>query len=109
MISFLLEEGVLTVGTMSGLFTAAMLNSFRINILDPTIEKMYPSSKLDSPSLSTLDSASQIVMNQTDPAQHAKSIVKWQTFLRDFITWVIVMFLLYLFWKNVLKKYKKQN
>ena len=108
MISFLLEEGVLTVGTMSGLFTAAMLNSFRINILDPTIEKMYPSSKLDKPSVSSLDSASQIVMNKTDPEQDAKSIIKWQTFLRDFITWAVVMFLLYLFWKNVLQKYRKK-
>jgi len=109
MISFLLEEGVLTVGTMSGLFTAAMLNSFRINILDPTIERIYPSHKLDpsSSSISGLDSASQIVMSQTDPVQNAKSTIKWQTFLRDFITWLIVMFVLYLFWKKVLHKYKK--
>jgi large-conductance mechanosensitive channel len=48
-------------------------------------------------------------MNKTDPAQDAKAVIKWQTFLRDFITWVFVMFLLYLFWKNVLRKYKKQN
>jgi large-conductance mechanosensitive channel len=108
MISFLLEEGVLTVGTMSGLFTAAMINSFRINILDPSIEKLYPSSKLDK-RVSSLDSASQIIMDKTDPSQDANSVVKWQTFLRDFITWVVVMFLLYLFWKNVLKKYKKVN
>jgi large-conductance mechanosensitive channel len=108
MISFLLEEGVLTVGTMSGLFTAAMLNSFRINILDPTIENMYPSHKLDKPSVSSLDAASQIIMGKTDPEQDAKALVKWQTFLRDFITWIIVMFFLYLFWKNVLQKYRKK-
>jgi len=111
MISFLLEEGVLTVGTMSGLFTAAMLNSFRINILDPTIEKIYPSNKLDNSSSVTtrsgLDSASQIIMDKTDPEQDAKATIRWQTFLRDFITWVVVMFGLYMFWKNVLQKYKK--
>ena len=106
MITFLLQEGVLTVGTMSGLFTAAMLNSFRINILDPVIEKVYPTHKLDK-SVSSLDSASQIIMNKTDPEQYAKSSIKWQTFLRDLITWVIVMFILYMFWKNVLQKYKK--
>jgi large-conductance mechanosensitive channel len=106
MISFLLEEGVLTVGTMSGLFTAAMLNSFRINILDPSIEKIYPTHKLDK-DVSSLDSASQIVMHKTDPSQDAKAQIKWQTFLRDFITWVIIMFALYIFWKNVLHKYKK--
>ena len=110
MISFLLQEGVLTIGTMSGLFTAAMLNSFRINILDPTIEKIYPTEKLDK-NVSSLDSASQIIMNKTDPDQKAnpKSLIKWQTFLRDLITWVIVMFGLYMFWKNVLQKYKKNN
>ena len=107
MLSFLLQEGVLTVGTMSGLFTAAMLNSFRINILDPVIENIYPSHKLDPPTISSLDSASQIIMNKTDPEQYAKSVIKWQTFLRDLITWAIVMFALYMFWKNVLQKYKK--
>ena len=48
MLSFLLEEGVLTVGTISGLFTAALLNSLRGNIIEPIIEKLVPSYKLDT-------------------------------------------------------------
>ena len=100
MISFLLEEGVLTIGTLSGLFTAAVLNSFRINILDPSIEKLIPSHRLDK---SSLDSASEIIMN-TD---HQLSIIKWQTFLRDFLTWLFIMTCLYIFWKKVLHRYKK--
>jgi hypothetical protein len=104
MLSFLLEEGIITVGTLSGLFTAAMLNSFRMNILDPGIETMFPSEKLDVPK-SKLDSASQIIM---DTPSSSKDIqIKWQTFLRDFITWLFVMGCLYLFWKHVLHKYKK--
>jgi hypothetical protein len=47
MISFLLEEGVLTVGTLSGLFTTALLNSLKRNIIDPSIERLLPSHKLD--------------------------------------------------------------
>ena len=47
MISFLLEEGVLTVGTLSGLFTTGLLNSLKNNIIDPSIENLYPSHKLD--------------------------------------------------------------
>ena len=38
MLSFLLEEGIITIGTISGLFTTSMLNSFRANILEPSIE-----------------------------------------------------------------------
>jgi hypothetical protein len=105
MLSFLLEEGVLSVGTMSGLFTAAMLNSFRINILDPGIERLVPSNKLDK-NRSSLDSASEIIMNVPSDL-NPLSVVKWQTFLRDFITWVFVMFCLYIFWKKVLHRYKK--
>jgi large-conductance mechanosensitive channel len=121
MISFLLEEGVLTVGTMSGLFTAAMLNSFRINILEPIIENIAPSYKLDKNQPSPGDNIMQQTVNlsredreklgikqenfaETPPP---KKIVRWQTFLRDFITWIFVMMILYLFWKYVLKKFKK--
>ena len=48
MLSFLLDEGVVTVGVLSGLFTTGLLNSFKLNILDPTIEKIIPSHKLDT-------------------------------------------------------------
>ena len=47
MISFLLEEGVLTVGTLSGLFTTALLNSLKANIVDPSIENIFPSHHLE--------------------------------------------------------------
>ena len=48
MFSFLLDEGVVTVGTLSGLFTTALLNSLKKNIIDPGIERLAPSHKLDS-------------------------------------------------------------
>jgi large-conductance mechanosensitive channel len=105
MISFLLEEGVITVGTISGLFTAAMLNSFRVNILEPSIENLVPSYKLDPFTSTSLGN----IINPpvTIAEQRIKGHVKWQTFLRDFITWLILMFCLYIFWKKVLHKYKK--
>ena len=37
MIGFLLDEGVITVGTLSGLFTTGLLNSLKKNIIDPGI------------------------------------------------------------------------
>ena len=110
MISFLFEEGVLTVGTMSGLFTAAMLNSFRVNILEPSIDIVLPSYLLDNQFGNILD-PSNIVMNggdnNTGNSSNNKNNIKWQTFLRDLITWLIVMCCLYIFWKSVLNKYRK--
>ena len=106
MISFLLEEGVLTVGTLSGLFTAAMLNSFRVNILEPSVENIFPSHSLDNQFGNIIDPANQIIKSSSSGAVPNKTI-KWQTFVRDFITWVFVMLCLYIFWKTVLHKYKK--
>jgi large-conductance mechanosensitive channel len=103
--SFLLEEGVITVGTISGLFTAAMLNSFRVNILEPSIENLVPSHKLDPFTATSLGN----IMSPpvTIAEQRIKGHLKWQTFFRDFITWLLLMFCLYIFWKKILHKYKK--
>ena len=43
MISFLLEEGVITVGTLSGIFTTALLNSLK-RILFIKLEELLCSS-----------------------------------------------------------------
>jgi len=105
MIAFLLEEGVITVGTISGLFTAAMLNSFRVNIIEPTIENIIPSHKLDPFANTSLGNIMNPPVNVAEPG--IKGYLKWQTFLRDFVTWLFLMFCLYIFWKKVLHKYKK--
>ena len=119
MLSFLLDEGVVTVGVLSGLFTTGLLNSFKSNILDPAIEKMIPSHKLDTPIKQNITNINQdtpiVKENQSNfasifpipvgtPEQTdlPKNVLKWQTFLKDFITWLVVMFIFYLFWKFVL-------
>ena len=107
MISFLLQEGVITVGTLSGIFTAGMLNSFRMNILDPTVENLVPSHKLDlSSSVSKLGEPGNVSVSNL-AAVSPNTQVKWKTFLRDLLTWVFIMACLYIFWKTVLQKYKK--
>ena len=109
MLSFLVQEGVLTVGTISGIFTAAMLNSFRINVLEPGIETMLPSSKLDTEEhfAGSLENIMLLPTKPQEPVTPAeRKRVKWQTFLRDLITWMFLMFCLYLFWKTFLVKFK---
>jgi large-conductance mechanosensitive channel len=103
MMSFLLDEGVITVGTLSGLFTTALLNSLKRNIIDPSIERLAPSHKLDKKKsdekFSDLFPIPGGTPETTDPDS---TIIRWQTFLKDLITWMVIMFLLYLFWKFVL-------
>jgi large-conductance mechanosensitive channel len=120
MFSFLLEEGVLTIGTMSGLFTAAMLNSFRVNILEAIIDNIIPPHMLDSAdnimqqtvnlSQSDKDLLNRAASNGSSSQNYVRpnKKVKWQTFLKDFITWILVMSVLYFFWKHVIQKYKKK-
>jgi large-conductance mechanosensitive channel len=111
MLSFLFQEGVITVGTISGLFTASMLNSFRVNILEPSLENLVPNHKLDTSQFEETDESSleNIMKLQVNAEKKKKThVIKWQTFLKDFITWLLLMFCLYLFWKKVLTKYKKE-
>lgn len=132
MISFLLEEGVLTVGTLSGLFTTALLNSLKANIVDPTIENVFPSHHLEPttppppqpppappPQLKPQTNA----VNQTKsgfgdmfpipygppPPQTGKNVIRWKTFLKDFITWLVIMFCLYIFWKKIIHPLKNNR
>jgi large-conductance mechanosensitive channel len=111
MINFLLDEGVITVGTLSGLFTTALLNSLKRNIIDPSIERIAPSHKLDntpqSPSSKEGESKSGFsdmfpIPTGPMPDSIPTTTIRWQTFLKDLITWIIIMFFLYLFWKFVL-------
>jgi large-conductance mechanosensitive channel len=107
MLTFLFEEGVLTVGTLSGIFTAGMLNSFRTNILEPLSENILPVSKLDGFSGNLENIMNPAVKIQEELTQTQKKIIRWQTFLKDLIMWLFIMFFLYIFWKFVLQRFKK--
>ena len=110
MISFLLDEGVITVGTLSGLFTTALLNSLKRNIIDPSIERIAPSHKLDNTVNVPKETSSEKsgfadifpIPIGTANENPTSTTIKWHTFLKDFITWLVIMFFLYLFWKLVL-------
>ena len=115
MLTFLLEEGVISVGALSGIFTATMLGSFKSNILDPLSEKLIPSHKLD-PTLvpKTIDQtkkkenmANILDAGNYDFIDHTTHKIKWLIFLKDLIIWITIMFILYLIWKHVVKKIAK--
>ena len=106
MITFLLEEGVLSVGVLSGLFTTSLLNSLKQNIIEPGINKLVPPHFLDIPSKKEDKSDFADIFPIPIGSNEPQSTIKWQTFLKDFITWLLIMFCLYLFWKKVLHPFK---
>lgn len=112
MFGFLIEEGAITIGTLSGLFTTSLLNSFKANIVDPSFEKLAPSHILDKQAIQQEKSNFADLFpvpsgSSSIPLEQPKSsVIKWQTFLKDLITWIVIMFFLYLFWKKVLQPMK---
>ena len=97
--SFLVEEGALTLATITGVFTTGLLNSFKTNIIDPSMEKLVPHHLLDSNQAKFGD----MFPMPTGVPNPTPQIIKWQTFLKDFITWCFLILLMYLIWKYVLK------
>jgi len=117
MISFMLQEGILTVGTVSGIFTAFLLNSLKNNIIDPCVEKVAPTHKctnVDQNNTTPDNTSNKSNSNNSLPniqfgnqfGGHGKDEVKLKLFLRDFITWLIIIFILYLVWKHLLQPIK---
>lgn len=109
MLTFLLEEGVLTVGAMSGIFTASLLGSFKSNILDPISETIVPSRNLDKHAQveNMSDANNYSKSNERSKSQFGIINIKWQTFMKDLIIWLVIMFVIYLIWKNLIKKIKE--
>ena len=102
MISFLLGEGILTIGTISGLFTASLMNSLKINIIEPIFENIVETHSLDKHA-----KFGNII--SPDKVQPPSNIIKYQTFIRDLLSWFMVIFILYLFWRFILNPYKLKN
>ena len=123
----MLEEGIITIGTVSGIFTALLLNSLKNNIIDPLVEKTIPLNKLQDllddgklnnsvPNSSSSEEDKEKKYNLPDPFMFGnqfggfgKDKIKWKIFLRDFITWIVIIFILYLIWKHILNPIKMKN
>ena len=143
MISFLLQEGVITIGTISGIFTALLLNSVKNNMIDPLVEKIAPTANLlnrpiseiiddikDDGKLNNSNKPRSPQTNQTNQnnqnnqkgsqfglfSNHGnqfggegKNEIKWKLFMRDFITWLILMLILYFAWKHIIQPIKNKS
>ena len=114
--SFIVEEGILTIGTVSGIFTAYLLSSFKNNIIDPCVESVAPTELLVDLLDDGVINNSHKGGNQTTPIPATqtqfggidKKKMKYKLFLRDFVTWLIIILVLYFAWKYFIKPYKEK-
>ena len=123
MIGFLLDEGAITVSTLTGIFTALLLTSLKSNIIDPIVEKTVPLNKLHD-FLDDRKINNSVQESNSEPKSnnnfnnfilgnqfggYGKTKIKWKIFLRDLITWVIIMYIVYLLWKKVVNPLKMKK
>lgn len=103
MITFLLEEGIISATTISSIFTVGLVNSLRTNIIEPAFEKFIPTHKLhQQDNFNILP----VLTNNQPPGTPASNVVKWKVFLKDFFIWLILMLSLFILWKNFLHPIK---
>jgi large-conductance mechanosensitive channel len=97
MIDFILQEKILTIGAITGVYTSSLINSFVENITNPIFENLIPTYKLDIdgdgiPDITVVD--------------QSKNKIKWQTFLKDLIIWLVVISLMFIIF-NLINSEKK--
>ena len=107
MISFLLEESVLTATTLSSVFTVGLLNSLRNNILDPSFEKFWPHHLINDKESLTDNLPGSLTIPPVPP--NKSNCLRWKTFLKDFVYWLIIMFFIFTIWKYVFHPIKMKN
>jgi len=101
MLTFLLQEGVLTVGAMTGIFTVSMLTSFKTNMFDPGVEKLLPSEHLEP--VSKFGGG---INSHTQNSPPKNKTIKWKIFLRDFVMYLLFMLVVYFIWARYIHPIK---
>jgi len=94
MLSFLLDESILTAATISAVFTTTLLTSLKLNIIDPIAYKFI--NKLD-------------IHDENDLSLGSTTSINWKTFIKDLIIWFIIVLIVYLVWKFVIREFKRLN
>jgi len=88
MLNFLINENILGVAPICGLFTTHMFVSLKNNILDPAAHKLFPTD----------------FFGDSTDSNKLNANIKWKLFLKDFILWMIIMATVYIIWAKLLKR-----
>lgn len=110
MLQFLINEQILTIGSLSGIFTATLIGSFKSNIVEPVFEKLVPSSNLDNDKKKINDYLNANNYGNTQTRESfTNDKIKWQTFIKDLLQWFIIIFIIYLIYKFIKYNFIKKN
>jgi large-conductance mechanosensitive channel len=107
MIPLLVQEGILSSAVLTGVFTNHLITSFKVNILDPLTNHLVPAEKLDRHL--RVDDQIEIEMKQKDASGNIKTIhkqLRWQTFLKDLIVFILISYLVVKMFTKYLNKYR---
>ena len=88
MLNFLLNENILAVAPICGLFTSHMLLSLKNNILDPATHKLFPTD----------------FFGDSTDSNKSNANINWKLFLKEFVLWIIIMAIVYIIWAKLLKR-----
>ena len=111
MIDFIVNEKIITFGLLTSIFTATLIGSFKINIIEPMFEHALPSHTLDVNNDGKVDQLDFQILHDAgnyEKIRMKNKKIKWQTFLKDLLMWLIVIFLIYIIYK-IIKSQKKNN
>lgn len=89
---FLLSEKFITLTSLGSIFTFAFISSFKGDIIDPVIDFILPTQNFDFMNV-TIREGEKVVF----PERQIE--VRVGRFFVAFITWLLLMFILYGLWK----------
>jgi len=111
MIEFIRDEKIITVGIITSIFTASLMGSFKLNILEPLVDRVIPiqvnydinqDGKIDSNDIFYLHDAGNY------GKEPKKKDVRFDLFIKDLFMWVFIVFIIYLICNFIKSKTKKK-
>jgi large-conductance mechanosensitive channel len=94
---FIIDERIISVGLLSSIFTATLIGSLKVNIIEPIFENIIPSQNLD------VDPTQTDILNAGNYYPTSSKQIRWQTFLKDLLMWFVVIIILYIIYKIIFK------
>ena len=97
MIDFLINEKIITVGLITGVFTTSLIGSLKINILEPIFENIFKTDVIDVNNNGKLDSVD--LQYSNDAIKKYAKQIRYKVFLKDLIMWILIILVIYIIYK----------
>jgi len=97
MIDFLINEKIITVGLITGVFTTSLIASLKANIMEPIFENIFKTDVIDVNNNGKLDSVD--LQYSNDVIKKYARQIKYKVFLKDLIIWLLIILVIYIIYK----------